>query len=240
MSESNRTCSHSQHSQSQALLRGHGHTSYADPCPTKTLSRTPVNVNNGSGDMVKGESPLKLRPAAALAALETAEVTDDLNNAVDTLIHLYRIFGSSINSEELKTFVNFFCEKMVKVSPPTPTSPGVEGRGSIVQADSFSCPLCYAIFITPITISCGHTYCKKCLEKEKVGKSCRRCKHILTQKDICGTGVNVLIQSLVEKWWSSYFEAAKLRSEGNALFEKKLGEEALKKYSAAIAICKFF
>jgi len=193
-----------------------------------SLERT---LGAGNSDSVKGVSgSLGLYP-------DEPDVAETLKGGINNLIQLYRVFGQSNHSDGLQAFVDFYCEKMLITAPSgSPNSP--TGSGSIVQVDSFSCPVCYGIFIEPVTIQCGHSYCRKCLQKERPGKSCRRCRHILTTKDIYRRKSNVLVSSLVEKWWPNYLSANNLRSEGNLFFDEREGDEALNKYSQAIALCK--
>lgn len=59
----------------------------------------------------------------------------------------------------------------------------------------FSCPICRNVLKGPVTVECGHTFCKECLERV----DCDTC-------GICDTeigparAINVLVQELVEKW----------------------------------------
>lgn len=99
---------------------------------------------------------------------------------------------------------------------------------------SLLCPVCYGIFVEPVTIQCGHSYCKKCLQKQVANKSCRRCSYFLTNGDASQCKTNVLLGELVEKWWPDHVNASRLRSEGNKMFEQKHVGCALAKYTEAL------
>jgi len=124
-------------------------------------------------------------------------------------------------------------------SSPSTTSSPIGSLDYALQGDILSCPVCYGVLLDPVTISCGHCYCKKCLKKEAIGQPCRRCKHVLSAGDVSNTKTNVLIGSLVEKWWPTEMKVTNLRNEGNALFEKKQLGQALIKYTEALNICKY-
>lgn len=95
---------------------------------------------------------------------------------------------------------------------------------------AFVCGLCDNVLLQPVTLACGHTFCRKCLQREPT-KACRRCGHKIAQR----LEINVLIRSLVEKFWAEDIAAARLRDEGNQLFGSNQVEAALSKYDAAIA-----
>ncbi|CAG0880455.1 unnamed protein product [Darwinula stevensoni] len=99
----------------------------------------------------------------------------------------------------------------------------------------FGCCGCGGVFCYPVTLSCGHTFCKRCVRyKEGLGYSCSMCgqKHTFSSQLV----VSVIIAELVEKLWSNEMEAAKLRTEGNALFEEGNCEEALRKYDESVTL----
>lgn len=91
----------------------------------------------------------------------------------------------------------------------------------------FSCPSCEGTLYQPVTISCGHTYCKNCLDM------CKCC--CLCGIKICNIGeINVLIKRLVEKWWPKEAEASKARHEGDDLLKNGHFLQALEHYNVAV------
>lgn len=130
----------------------------------------------------------------------------------------------------------------VVVTPGGQNTVGIMGHSSSKNESeannnlysSLLCPVCYGIFVEPVTIQCGHSYCKKCLQKQVASKSCRRCSYFLTNAEASQCKTNVLLGELVEKWWPDHVTASRLRSEGNKIFEEKQVDNALAKYTQAL------
>ncbi|ESO88468.1 hypothetical protein LOTGIDRAFT_78912, partial [Lottia gigantea] len=73
----------------------------------------------------------------------------------------------------------------------------------------FSCILCKGILNDPVTLPCGHTYCRKCLEKDP-NKRCNMCNTVHYKIKISSIKSNVLLSKLIEKWFSDENKAAVL------------------------------
>lgn len=99
--------------------------------------------------------------------------------------------------------------------------------------DLAGCSACQGIFLEPVTVSCGHTFCRKCLIKENVLVTCNVCGTTNTFNHISNLKINVTISTLVEKWWSNALQSAKLRCDGNELFLIGKVDLALEKYTRA-------
>ncbi|XP_063228618.1 LON peptidase N-terminal domain and RING finger protein 3 [Bacillus rossius redtenbacheri] len=104
----------------------------------------------------------------------------------------------------------------VTASPPPPPPP----------PQQLACPGCDGVLLVPVTAPCGHTYCRRCAPRGP----CRVCGH---KAGAAALETNILVQDLVEKWWPDQLAAARLRNEGNELFQKNLLEQALAKYDEA-------
>ncbi|XP_068447707.1 LON peptidase N-terminal domain and RING finger protein 1 [Clinocottus analis] len=64
--------------------------------------------------------------------------------------------------------------------------------------DLLECPLCLFLMCEPVTMSCGHTFCRRCAEGYLPSK-CPSCKERLKQREVKGMKNNVLLISVVEK-----------------------------------------
>lgn len=62
------------------------------------------------------------------------------------------------------------------------------------------CPLCLCLMCEPVTVSCGHTFCRRCVGGYLPSK-CPLCKERLKQKEVKNTRNNVLLIGVVEKCW---------------------------------------
>ena len=134
-------------------------------------------------------------------------------------------------------FVDKLCEQIDKrLAMSTASFKFV--ANNLILADSFSCAICYGALCDPITIQCGHSYCRKCIQKVGVGAGCKRCKSVVTSQDVNFTKTNVLLATLVEKWWPNFRKTMTLRNEGNSLFREGKTDEAIRKYTQAISLSK--
>lgn len=118
------------------------------------------------------------------------------------------------------------------------------GAGALAGAGDLelSCRICQSFLFEPVTLPCGHCFCRTCLEKEKEKEKekerlpvvCRVCRGSSTL--LRSYRVNVVLSSLLAKWFPSPHQAGRLRREGNGLYAEKRTEEALEKYDRAISM----
>ncbi|XP_075797238.1 LON peptidase N-terminal domain and RING finger protein 3 isoform X2 [Pelodiscus sinensis] len=108
--------------------------------------------------------------------------------------------------------------------------------GSLPQprdGDLFRCRLCQGFLFEPVSLPCGHTFCKKCLER--AGEPlCALCQ----DRGAAGQPlrVNVILSNLLAKWLSGQAKASQLRHEGNLLYKEKKLQAALQKYNEAVSL----
>ncbi|CAN9514694.1 unnamed protein product [Ophioblennius macclurei] len=115
-------------------------------------------------------------------------------------------------------------------------SPGGGGSSSgCGYEELFSCRICLGFLFEPVTLPCGHCFCKRCLERERPAV-CRECRASCRLPDVHGYRVNVVLSSLLAKWFPGLHRAGRLRREGNGLYAEKRMEAALDKYNQAILI----
>lgn len=65
--------------------------------------------------------------------------------------------------------------------------------------DLLECPLCLFLMWEPVTMSCGHTYCRRCVSAGYLPSKCPSCKERLKQREVKSMRNNVLLISVVEK-----------------------------------------
>ncbi|XP_072295916.1 LON peptidase N-terminal domain and RING finger protein 1 [Eucyclogobius newberryi] len=67
--------------------------------------------------------------------------------------------------------------------------------------ERLECPLCLFLMIEPVTVSCGHSFCRRCVRTFLPSK-CPQCKERLKPREVKATKNNVLLIGVVEKCWS--------------------------------------
>ncbi|KAM6952240.1 LON peptidase N-terminal domain and RING finger protein 3-like [Lycodopsis pacificus] len=116
--------------------------------------------------------------------------------------------------------------------------PGVGAAG--FGYEDFSCRICLSFLFEPVTLPCGHCFCKKCLERERKERErpvmCKECLDSSRVADVQSHRVNVVLGNLLAKWFPTLHQAGRLRREGNGLYAEKKMEAALEKYNRAILI----
>lgn len=105
--------------------------------------------------------------------------------------------------------------------------------------DLFSCRLCRCLLSEPTTLECGHTFCKSCIEDDTV-KECIQCRHKLSMKEVSilpmGLRVNVVLSSLLDKWFDSESKARRYWIEGEVQWKKRDLADALEKFNKAVEL----
>lgn len=98
------------------------------------------------------------------------------------------------------------------------------------------CVECRGILIEPVTSSCGHTCCLKCISKldKRTLNACHNADTLL------GSKVNVVIQGIVTKYFKNEQEACRKRLLGNSLLKDGKRDEALQTYFEAIKLGRFY
>ncbi|KAF6090961.1 LON peptidase N-terminal domain and ring finger 3 [Phyllostomus discolor] len=132
-----------------------------------------------------------------------------------------------------------------------------EGVATAAEAtevwDGFKCRKCHGFLSDPVSLSCGHTFCKLCLERERAAdRRCALCGVKLSALMVA-TGrargarragqqappplrVNVVLSGLLGKLFPGPARASQLRHEGNRLYRERQVEAALLKYNEAVRL----
>lgn len=121
--------------------------------------------------------------------------------------------------------------------------------------DGFKCRKCHGFLWDPVSLSCGHTFCKVCLERGRAAdRRCALCGVKLSTLMVA-TGrargarragqqappppplrVNVVLSGLLGKLFPARARASQLRHEGNRLYRERQVEAALLKYNEAVKL----
>uniref|UniRef100_A0ACB8FK16 Uncharacterized protein n=1 Tax=Sphaerodactylus townsendi TaxID=933632 RepID=A0ACB8FK16_9SAUR len=200
-------------------------------------------------ELPQPERGLCLRHGDALArAGRTAEALESYSAAARL---------ARLRPEELRELAESFAltlrEKELRLPPwPGPGGGGGEGAGDppgeptcCRPPELLGCPSCRRLLCEPVTLHCGHTHCKRCALDG--GGECARCA---AQRSAPGSGtpaaqppaclrVNVVLGSLLEKWFPDESRARRLCTEGDALWERQEPAAALQKYNQALQLGSF-
>ncbi|XP_077920427.1 LON peptidase N-terminal domain and RING finger protein 3 isoform X1 [Halichoerus grypus] len=131
--------------------------------------------------------------------------------------------------------------------------------------DGFKCRKCHGFLSDPVSLSCGHTFCKLCLERGRAAdRRCALCGVKLSalmvaagraravrrvgQQEAAAAAtplppppppplrVNVVLSGLLGKLFPGPARASQLRHEGNRLYREHQVEAALLKYNEAVRL----
>lgn len=117
--------------------------------------------------------------------------------------------------------------------------PAAEQPAAPREWDVFRCRKCQGFLFEPVSLPCGHTFCKKCLERDRAPESrCVLCKEAGGAAAGQLLRVNVILSNLLTKWFPCQVKASQLRHEGNLLYKEKKLQAALQKYNEAVSLGK--
>nr|XP_020762613.1 LON peptidase N-terminal domain and RING finger protein 3 isoform X1 [Odocoileus virginianus texanus] len=172
-------------------------------------------------------------------------------------------------AEQLEQLVRCLAENVPQAEEPAPEPPdgsragscalAAEEAGAVTAAeatevwDGFKCRKCHGFLSDPVSLSCGHTFCKLCLERERAAdRRCALCgvklsALMVTTGRARGTRragqqappplrVNVVLSGLLGKLFPGPARASQLRHEGNRLYRERQVEAALLKYNEAVRL----
>ncbi|KAF7707266.1 LON peptidase N-terminal domain and RING finger protein 1 isoform X1 [Silurus meridionalis] len=66
--------------------------------------------------------------------------------------------------------------------------------------EHLECPICLFLLYEPVTMSCGHSFCRRCIVGTCVPSRCPTCMERLKQRDAKNTKNNVLLFCIIEKY----------------------------------------
>jgi len=121
--------------------------------------------------------------------------------------------------------------------------------------DPFSCPSCAGVLNDPVTLPCGHSFCRQHVMSNTANSSlCAKCKapwrreearlivsetgalkrqQSTPEEDLKNIATNVLINELVHKYWIDDLKVIEMRNKANQKFTGKSYAEAMDLYNRA-------
>lgn len=99
------------------------------------------------------------------------------------------------------------------------------------------CPICQSPLWDPVTVPCGHTFCKRCLHGATRGK-CHVCKGKLKMTGEQDLRCNTLLANLLDKCLNQETKVSRITRDLHHLIAQQQYEEAGKAACKAIAMGK--
>lgn len=128
-----------------------------------------------------------------------------------------------VRPEQLSTFADCVLRNFKsKAAGPDSRSGQTRDEGDSSGDDIFDCPNCHSFLGEPVTIACGHSYCKRCLQRRLLSK-CKLCSETVTGEE----KVNVTLCGLLDKWFHEEIKTSKSLNEVDELCRRKRYHEAV-------------
>ncbi|XP_056115646.1 LON peptidase N-terminal domain and ring finger 1, like [Rhinichthys klamathensis goyatoka] len=89
----------------------------------------------------------------------------------------------------------------------------------------FDCPGCHSFVADPVTVPCGHTYCRRCLQHSTFSK-CKLCSEDIGRRP-GEPRLNVILCGLLEKWFPEDVKRTKCIGEAENLLKSKQYDDAI-------------
>ncbi|XP_040002024.1 LON peptidase N-terminal domain and ring finger 1, like [Xiphias gladius] len=125
-----------------------------------------------------------------------------------------------VRPEQLSTFADCILRNF-KRKAAGPDSRTGRSRGSCGE-DVFDCPNCHSFLGEPVTIACGHSYCKRCLQRRLLSK-CKLCSEAVRGEE----KANVILCGLLDKWFPDELKKSKMLCDVDELCRRKRYQEAV-------------
>lgn len=128
-----------------------------------------------------------------------------------------------VRPEQLSTFVDCILRNFKRTAPdPGSVSGQNRDAGDSCGDATFDCPNCHSFIGEPLTLACGHSYCKRCLQRRLFSK-CKLCSEPVTGE----VKTNVILCGLMLKWFPDELKRAKTLNEVDELCRSKHYQEAV-------------
>ncbi|XP_068678317.1 LON peptidase N-terminal domain and RING finger protein 1-like [Montipora foliosa] len=102
-----------------------------------------------------------------------------------------------------------------KLSKERSEEPSGASNFSENDVSLFTCGLCNSVFMKPVTLPCGHTFCEVCLSEQKSFNGfaeCCKCGIAVAENTMFT--VNVLVMNVVQKWLRNEYRKQEKKLEG--------------------------
>ncbi|XP_059193598.1 LON peptidase N-terminal domain and ring finger 1, like [Centropristis striata] len=174
-----------------------------------------IGADSDSVSVEEDHHQLILQKANALAS------ENCLKEAIDWFAAAMR-YGP-VRPEQLSTFVDCILRNFKIKAAGSDSFSGRSQDAAGSHGDKlFDCPSCHSFLGEPVTLACGHSYCKRCLQRRLLSK-CKLCSEMVSGKE----KVNVILCGLLEKWFPEELKRSKTLYEVDELCRRRCFQEAV-------------
>ena len=180
--------------------------------------------------------------------------SDSLRWDAERLWNEYEVIASELkytlpSKEYISKMIDFFLENF----EATRASKILKAdQSQIIIGELLTCDVCSDLHIDPVTLLCGHSFCKKCLKKREENlflELCVKCderqlrrsrwSNFFKQSSLVNYRTNVIVNTLIRESYGDELKAIMLRLEGNQYYARGELTKADDKYKEAVQICMF-
>ncbi|XP_053359764.1 LON peptidase N-terminal domain and ring finger 1, like [Clarias gariepinus] len=141
-----------------------------------------------------------------------------LRAALDALFRAVRCDTESVRPEHISALVELIVRNFRKKEACVSWAARAQEDGEL------DCPGCNRFIAEPVTVACGHSYCRSCVQLGFLSK-CRKCQEEIGSKHLLRA--DVLLCGLLEKWFPEEMHKTKRVAEVRELLRSKRFSQAL-------------
>lgn len=142
-----------------------------------------------------------------------------LKEAVDMFAMALR-YGP-VRPEQLNSLVGCVLRNFKKKSEESPA----RSEPNWTQDCELDCPGCHCFIAEPVTVTCGHTYCRRCLQHSTFSQ-CKVCNEDIRRRP-GEPRLNVILCGLLDKWFPEDVKRTKYLGEAESLLKSKQYDKAI-------------
>lgn len=162
-----------------------------------------ASLDSGMAELVEADENFRSRDQSC--SLDCLLEQGDLFARTGRLDLSFRAFSDAFRlgvvpteriSSLVKACLEFQRTKLCKERKEEPPHSNISNDNEL-----FLCLLCNSVFMRPVTLACGHTFCEVCLSEEKSFNGfvkCGRCGRVEAENTLFS--VNVLVMNALQKW----------------------------------------
>lgn len=142
-----------------------------------------------------------------------------LKEAVDMFSMALR--SGPVRPDQLSSLVGCVLRNFKKKSEES----SAKSEPNWTQDCEFDCPGCHSFLAEPVTVICGHTYCKRCIQHSTFSK-CKLCSEDISSRP-GDPRLNVILCGLLEKWFPEDVKRTKCIGEAESMLKSKQYDDAI-------------